>query len=544
MNANGKTNRDKPKRELQTDRLPPHGAEAEAGVLGCCLLDPATAIDDVSEVITQASAFYDLRHQVIWGALVKLRAGRSGPAAGMENVRDGVESVPTMPVMDLITVMQELRDAGNLDEIGGVNYLEQCRESVPSAANLPMYLEIVKEKWMLRRLLHTCTAAAVGIYEHEGEVQTLLDTVERDIMRVTETRESSKPATMAECLRDASENVLEKFQRGVKFKMGPSLGFNYLDNIIPGLAPGTLTVIAARPGNGKSAMAMQVAEHMAEHEKVPVGFFSLEMTSRSLALRAQFQRAGVNRRTFLNGFLTDADVADLAKASAELAKLPIQIDQSSRLAVEDFEVRARRMVRNGVKVIFVDYFQLMFVRQQQRQWSRADEMAQVSMRIKGLTMELNVPIVLLAQLNREIDKDTERCPRLSDLKDTGQLEQDADVAMFLYRPDLTANYWREKRIPEVLSRAQVPEEWKGFYPETGGGKWRDHLTIMKCAVQKQRDGESGVEALMLFIKPWTRFADAYNPAKGSDNEREETLISEGMNQQPSNEENEAEEETP
>src|SRR6185437_9284430 len=192
---------------------------------------------------------------------------------------------------------------------------------------------------------------------------------------------------------EVHDQVLSKFRRGVKFSIGPTTGFNYLDNILPGLGKGQLIVEAARPRTGKTAKMMQTAEHVAGVCKVPVAVFSLEMTSVSLGTRAIFQRAGSDITKFMNGFMSDSDVQKLTLAGTQLSKLPIHIDESSRMAIEDLEIRARRLVRSyGVGVIFIDYFQLLYVRNRNRQWSKSDELAECSMRLKGLAKELNIPI--------------------------------------------------------------------------------------------------------------------------------------------------------
>lgn len=485
------------------DRLPPHSPEAEQGVLGCILLEPAELLGDVMQALPDSHAFYDLRHQCIYDTMRLL-----------EEKREPVE---------IITLQQRLKERGLLEQVGGIAYLNELSDAVPSAANLSYYLAIVSEKFMLRRWLALSAQVAMKVYEHEGEVDALVSEISTDLFALCESGLKSSDKTMAEVMADVQFDYLDKFRRGVKHKIGPMTGFNYLDNILPGLGRGQLIVLAARPRTGKSAMMMQMAEHIALVDKIPVAVFSLEMTATSLGARAVFERAGADLTKFLNGFMEEEDVQKLCGAQALLAPLPLRIDEAARMSIEDLEIRARRLVRrHNTGVIFIDYFQLLYVRNRHKQWSKSDELAEVSMRLKGLAKELKIPIVLCAQMNREIEKETHRRPRLSDLRDTGQLEQDADVVMFLWKPDTKSARWK-KRIEHLLPRVPVPEDWKGTRKALTGedGKtyftrlgWNKQLAMVTCTVEKQREGRSGEDADLVFIKPWTRFVDAWRPEDG------------------------------
>lgn len=483
---------------VSTERLPPHSLEAEQGVLSCCLQSPEECVGDAIEFLRgDLQAFYDARHQAIFHALTSLHEART-------------------PI-DIISVQLHLRQNGLLEQIGGIPYLNELQNISPSPANLTYYLDQIREQQQLRKWIALCTNTVGEIYENNGtgKVEDLVARVSTELFQLCESGLRTAEKTMREVITDVSLNVLEKFVRGRKHKIGPMTGFNYLDNILPGLGRGQLIVEAARPRTGKTAKMMQTAEWIAGVEKIPVAVFSLEMTATSLGTRAIFQRAGADLTKFLNGFMSDTDVQKLVVAGDQLMKMPLYIDESPRLAIEDLEIRARRLVRRyGVQVIFIDYFQLLYVRNRHRQWSKADELGECSMRLKGLAKELNVPIYLCAQMNREIEKETHRRPRLSDLKDTGQLEQDADVVMFLWKPDIQNEKWKDKIIPDILARAPVQEDWR-----TPNG-WKKNLAIVMCTVEKQREGRSGEDAIMLFIKPWTRFVDAYRPPKVVSNEPE------------------------
>jgi replicative DNA helicase len=456
-------------------------------------------IGDIREALPDDAAFWDLRHRVIWQHLQK--------------AYDEKKSA------DIVLVMESLRASGELDQVGGLAFLTTLPDNVPSAHNLPSYLDVVKERWQMRRMISACAQTVSELMDSDQtkSVGDLLAGGESRVQAAGELRVTANEQTMKMVVCDVAANVLEKFERGKKFRIGPQTGFNYVDNILPGLAPGQLIVIAARPRTGKSAFIMQTAEHIALVEKEPVAIFSLEMTSRSLGLRQIFQKAGADLTKFLNGFLLEADVNRLTLAAATLAQAPIIIDESPRISLEDLEVRARRMKRKyGTKVFFVDYFQLMFCRNSKQQWSKSDELAYISMRLKALAKELEVPIVLCAQMNRQIEQDFNRRPRLADLKDTGQLEQDADVVAFLWKAPIDmSNDKQRARIQEILAHlSSVPADWRKLDELSDEGKpWKHYLTIVTCTIEKQREGRSGEDAAMVLIRPWVRFVDAYTPPR-------------------------------
>lgn len=475
-----------------TDRLPPHSIEAEQGVLGCCLLDPKESLPDALLALPDPAAFYDLRHAHIFGTLMAMESQR----------------VP----IDIITLQERLRAAQMLDSVGGLAYLSTLPDFTPSAANLPQYLAIVKEKWLARRFIAMCGEVSARLFEANTNVEQVVAEVSTDLFKLCETGQASRERHVRDIIVDVQLDVLDKFQRGVKRKIGPQTGFNYLDNILPGFAAGQLIVEAARPRTGKSAKLMQTAEHIAG-EGVPVGVFSLEMTSSALMTRAVFQRGGADLTKFYNGFMESDDLQKLVASTVAISKLPLYIDESPRLSIEDLEIRARRMKRqHNIGILFIDYFQLLYVRNRHKQWSKSDELAECSMRLKALARELKIPVYIAAQMNREIEKETHRRPRLSDLRDTGQLEQDADVIMFLWKPDLSSDA-AKKRVAQILPRIPCPEHWRMVKANAEGiqtdSSWQKNLSMIVCTVEKQREGRSGEDASLVFIKPWTRFVDAY-----------------------------------
>ena len=314
------------------DRLPPHSTEAEQGVLGCVLLSPKDGMGVCIEKFKRGSeVFYDLRHQSIFDLL-----------AEMYDQKDAI---------DLITVQQRLKDNNQLEAIGGLSYLAALIDAVPSAANLEYYLEIVREKFLLRKMIQTCTGVVSRVYEHEGDVDALLDEIERDVLRISEERIEREAATIKELVHKAI-NTIEEFHQRQGMLTGVATGFPDLDKMTSGLHGGEMVVIAARPSMGKTSLAMNIAEHVAIEAKLPVGVFSLEMTAESLVLRMLCSRSRVNLRNIREGFLAERDFPKLTGAAGKLASAPLFIDDSSGLSILQLRAKARRMFQQyGIKFV-------------------------------------------------------------------------------------------------------------------------------------------------------------------------------------------------
>src|SRR5215472_9044285 len=396
------------------DRLPPHSPEAEQGVLGCILLSPNDCMGECIEKLKVGEeVFYDLRHHTIFKTLCEMYDAREA--------------------IDVITLQQRLKDIQLLEQVGGISYLSVLPDTVPSAANLSYYLEIVREKYLLRKMIHVCTDVARRVYDYEGQVDALMDEVERDILRISEARVQSHTATIKELVKRAI-NTIEDFHQRQGMLTGLPTGFNDLDKMTSGLHGGEMVVIAARPSMGKTSLAMNIAEHVAIDHHVPVGVFSLEMTSESLVLRMLCSRSRVNMRNVREGFLAERDFPKLTGAAGKLAGAPLFIDDSSGLSILQLRAKARRMAQQyGIKLFVVDYLQLLHSTARRAE-NRQQEIADISNGIKSLAKELNVPVIVLSQLNRELEKDKDRKPRLSDLRESGAIEQDADVVCLLYKP--------------------------------------------------------------------------------------------------------------
>jgi len=454
----------------RVDRLPPHAPEAEQGVLGCVLLAPNECLGQCIEKLKAGpEVFYDLRHQTIYQALVEMYDART-------------------PI-DLITLQQRLKDKRLLDEVGGIAYLNAVQDSVPSAANLTYYLDIVGEKALLRKMIHTCTGVVGRVYEHDGEVDALLDEVERDILRMSESRAEGGIEPVKTLVHKAIGQVENYFNRqGVLGGLGT--GFADLDKMTDGLHGGEMIVIAARPSMGKTSLAMNIAETVVLHQRLPVGVFSLEMTAESLVLRMLCSSARVNLRNIREGFMTESDFPKLTSAAGKLSSAPLFIDDTPGLSILQLRARARRLwQQHGIKLFVVDYLQLLHSTSRRAQENRQQEIAEISSGIKALAKELGVPVIVLSQLNRELEKDKNRKPRLSDLRESGSIEQDADLVGLLYKPASDDD------------DAAPGEEQSDGIP-------------VNLLVAKQRNGPTG-DVHLTFLKPYTRFESA---AKVSDDD--------------------------
>jgi len=405
------------KRQLTTtiDRLSPHSVEAERGVLGSIFLLPDESAAEAVDKLPTPEVFYDLRHRIIYEVLIEMFDERAA--------------------IDIITVQQRLKDRRQLDGIGGGAYLSSLPDGVPSAANLGYYIEIVREKFILRRLIQVCTGVVSEVYEHEGEVDALLDRVERDILSIAQIRAEAGGILSMKELVGRTNATIEDFHQRKGAMTGVATGFPDLDKMTCGLNSGEMIVIAARPSVGKTSLAMNIAEHVASGPTpLPVGIFSLEMTADSLALRMLCSRARVNLKTIRDGSLEDRDFQKLSAASVKLSAAPIYIDDTGAISVLQLRARARRMWHHhGIKLFVIDYLQLLHSTNH-RAANRQQEIADISGGIKALGKELRVPVLVACQLNREVEKQ-KRAPIVADLRDSGAIEQDADLVALLYRPD-------------------------------------------------------------------------------------------------------------
>ena len=445
----------------RVDRLPPHSIEAEQGVLGCVLLSPNECLNDCIEKFKSGpEVFYDLRHRSVYETLVEMWDKKKA--------------------IDLITLQQTLKDRNQLEGVGGLSYLASLPDAVPSAANLMYYVEIVREKFVLRRMISACTTVVGQAYDHQGEVDGLLDEVEKDILAISQERIENKSIAIKDLVRTAI-NTIEDYHQRQGMLTGLGTGFPDFDKMTSGLHEGEMIVIAARPSMGKTSLAMNIAESVALDQKLPVGVFSLEMTAESLVLRMLCSRARVNLRNIRDGFLAERDFPKLTGAAGKLANSPLFIDDTPGLSILQLRAKARRMhQQHGIKLFVIDYLQLLHSTSRRAE-NRQQEIADISSGVKALAKELKVPVIVLAQLNREIEKEKNRKPRMADLRESGAIEQDADLIGMLYKPAVD--------------------------DEDGGGESAQDAVPVNLVIAKQRNGPTGDVALT-FLKSYTRFESA------------------------------------
>ena len=455
----------------KVDRLPPHSPEAEQGMLGCVLLSPNDCMGECIEKFKgKAEVLYDLRNQTIFGVLIEMYDKREA--------------------IDIITLQQRLKDKQLLEEVGGISYLSALPDTVPSAANLSYYLDIVQEKYLLRTMIRVCTEVVGRVYDYEGEVDALMDEVERDILRVSESRVQTSSNTIKQLVNQAI-NTIEQFHARQGQLTGVSTGFTDLDKMTSGLHAGEMIVIAARPSLGKTSLAMNIADQVAVDQHLPVAVFSLEMTAESLILRMLCSRARVNLRSVREGFLVERDFPALTRAAGLISNSPLFIDDTSALSILQLRAKARRLHQQyGIKLFVVDYLQLVHSTSRRAE-NRQQEISDISSGIKALAKELRVPIIVLSQLNRDFEKDKSRKPNLADLRESGAIEQDADLVGLLYRADPDDPTKRGDTDEDSLAQDTVP---------------------VNLLIAKQRNGPTG-DIHLVFQRSLTRFENA---AKVSD----------------------------
>jgi replicative DNA helicase len=447
---------------IPLDRTPPHDTAAEQGVLGCILLDPKENLSSCMAKIKDESMFYDLRHKAIYSALVQMSE----------------RSIP----IDLLTLSHQLRTDGELDNIGGVAYLAELQDGVPSAANLEYYFDIVRDRGLLRKVIHTCTKAIADAYEETSDVERLIGELEQSVLYIQTEHSISDNITIKDHVKQAIDTI-EDYFKNKGGSTGIETGFTDFDRMTTGMHGGEMIVVAARPSMGKTSLAMNIVEHVVLKEGLPVGVFSLEMSADALVMRMLCSLAGINLRDLRDGFLQNRDFPRIVDASGKLSKSGLHIDDSGGLSIIQLKARARRMwQQHGTKLFVIDYMQLLHSTSRRGGENRQQEIAEISSGIKALAKELSVPIIVLSQLNRELEKDKNRKPRLSDLRESGAIEQDADLVGLLYKPGGADN-----DDDEADSEAEQ----------------------INLLIAKQRNGPTG-DVRLIFRKEFTRFENAAN----------------------------------
>ncbi len=411
-------------------RLPPQNLEAEQSVLGAMLLDKEALIE-VAEIITSRD-FYRETHQHIFQTLMDLF--NKGEA------------------VDLVTVCEELENKGLLDKLGGAAYLATLANMTPTAAHARYYAGIVKEKALLRALIRSSTELIDKSYGYVENIEEFLDDAEQMIFDVARKKDSRSFVP----LRDALEQTFEKLERLYERKSGLtglSTGFPDLDNITSGFQESDLIIIAARPSMGKTTLAVNIAQQMAAAEVHPVAFFSLEMSSEQLAQRLLCSSAEIDAQRLRRGFLSSEDWPRLTQAVGPLSELPLYIDDTPAISVMEMRAKARRLkLEKGLCAVFVDYLQLM--RGSERAENRQQEISGISRSLKALAKELNCPVIALSQLSRAVEQRQDKRPILSDLLDSGGIEANADMVVFIYRDDYYYPETEKKHVTEILISKQ------------------------------------------------------------------------------------------
>lgn len=455
--------------ESEVVRQPPQDLEAEMSLLGGILLDPPT-VGQVLQIIPreESASFYRPDHRMIYEAVVDLY-DQAKPC-------------------DAITLRDELQRRGQLEQVGGVNYLVELTESVPSAANVEYYARIVRDKHMLREMIRCAGGIVEDCYAQSQPAAELMDDAEKKLFDVTEKRIRGSVVHMSDVLRETMEQIEARDGHHIT---GVPTGFTELDDLTSGLQRGELVIIAARPSMGKTALGMSMAEHVAVDEGLPTLFFSLEMSRQQIALRLISMRGRIEAHRIRRGMISAEEQAHLALVCGDLSEKPLYVDDTSAMSVMELRAKARRLKQqHDVQVIYVDYLQLMHDPKAGRE-SRQNEIAAISRGLKSLARELRIPVVALAQLNRNPEGREGNRPRMSDLRESGAIEQDADVIILLHREE----YYLDQKVKKAGEGGETVID-------------ADVRGKAELIVAKQRNGPIGVVEVH-FDKHLTRFANLH-----------------------------------
>lgn len=441
--------------DVSSHKLPPQNVEAEQSVLGGILIEN-DAINKVLEILTPED-FYRDAHRRIYNALINLSA-RDEPA-------------------DLITLTNELRNIDQLDAAGGASYITSLIDSVPTAANIEYYARIVKEKSILRQLIQTSTEIITESYQDRSDVESFLDEAERSIFQISENRVRPSFYPIRDIVKQ-SFKTLERLYEKKELVTGVPSGFKELDQMTAGFQPSDLIIVAGRPSMGKTAFCLNVVQYAAIEKRTPVAVFSLEMSKEQLVIRLLCSEAHVEGTRLRTGFLSEGDWPRLTIAAGNLSDAPIFIDDSAALSILELRAKARRLKADqGLGMVIIDYLQLM--RGRTKVESRQQEISEISRSLKAVAKELNIPVIAVSQLSRKTEERTGMRPQLSDLRESGAIEQDADLILFLYRD-------------EVYNRSEDN-------PNRGKAE---------MIIGKQRNGPTG-KIELVFLSKFTTFKDLY-----------------------------------
>ncbi|MFT9050601.1 replicative DNA helicase [Liquorilactobacillus nagelii] len=455
-------------KNLLTDRLPPQNIEAEQAVLGSVFLNTAALVDAMEYV--QPADFYRRAHQVIFQTMVDL------------NDQD--------EVIDVVTVNNRLTEQNQLEDVGGVSYIAELADAVPTAANVGYYAKIVQEKSLMRHLITTATNIVSQAYDQDDDVTSLLDNAERQIMEVSEQRSSNGFRPIRDVLNSAIEEVNRLYQKKEEITGLPT-GYQDLDKMTAGLQPDNLIILAARPAVGKTAFALNIAQNVGTKTDKAVAIFSLEMSAESLVNRMLCAEGSVNANHLRTGQLNGEEWNNLIVAMGSLSQTAIFIDDTPGIKMSEIRAKSRRLAKeNGnLGLIVVDYLQLI---EGSNKENRQQEVSEISRQLKKLAKELSVPVIALSQLSRGVEQRQDKRPVLSDIRESGSIEQDADIVAFLYRDD----YY--ERSDDDDNQQQQDEETQD-------------VGEVEVIIEKNRSGPRGTVKL-LFVKSYNKFSSiAYVP---------------------------------
>ncbi|RKD68104.1 primary replicative DNA helicase [Sinobaca qinghaiensis] len=439
--------------DMYTDRMPPQNIEAEQAVLGAVFLESEALITSSERLAPED--FYRASHQRIYQVMLEL--GEKGS-----------------PV-DLVTVTSSLQNYQWLEEVGGISYLTDLANSVPTAANVDFYSKSVQEKSLMRRLIRTATDIATDGYSSESEVEDILNEAERSILEVANQRSSKAFVSIKDVLIETYDNI-ETLQNRESDVTGISSGFMELDRMTAGFQRNDLIIVAARPSMGKTAFALNIAQNVATKTEENVAIFSLEMGASQLVQRMLCAEGNIDASRMRTGALQEEDWEKLTMAMGSLSNAGIYIDDSPGIRVSDIRAKCRRLQQErGLGMILIDYMQLIQGSSARGGESRQQEVSEISRSLKSLARELNVPVIALSQLSRGVESRQDKRPMMSDLRESGSIEQDADIVSFLYRED--------------------------YYDQEG-----ENQNIIEIIIAKQRNGPVGTVELA-FIKEYNKFVN-------------------------------------
>jgi len=434
---------------MELGRNPPQNISAEQAALGSMLLQEEAILHSID--ILKPEDFYQKSHQIIFQCILDLFEKSRG--------------------VDLVTLTEELNRKNLLEKIGGVTYLTNLINSVPTAANIEYYLKIIEEKSILRNLINNTTKIISMAYEEKEDAKILLDKAEHLVFEISERNIRQSFVPIKEIIQDSYEKIEDLYHRE-EFITGVPSGYEELDDITTGFQPSELIVVAGRPGMGKSAFCMNIAQYISIYKNIPVAIFSLEMSKSQLVQRMLCSEARIDAHSLRKGRLAEADWAPLSMAAGRLSSSSIFIDDTAGISCLEIRAKARRLkAQCSLGLVIVDYLQLMQTAGKIE--NRQQEISEISRSLKSLARELNVPVVAVSQLSRAVEQRIERRPRLSDLRESGAIEQDADLVIFIYREE----YYRPKT------------EKKG---------------IAEIIISKQRNGPTG-KVELTFIKEYAKF---------------------------------------